>query len=160
MDDRGCPVGKDGQGDASLTPPTPVDLELDWVLGKMPQKVWGRGGGMCFPPASPSYWFSFASVSPMPSLPRYFYLATLLLQEFFLQREPPVLQPLVLPPDLSVRQALERVLRLPAVASKRYLTNKVLLAPHLAFCIVSCPASWPSPALGFPRLWEQRGWGV
>ncbi|KAM7333628.1 hypothetical protein ACRRTK_006948 [Alexandromys fortis] len=83
VDDRECPVGKDGQGDASLTPPTPVDLELDWVLGKMPQK------------------------------------------EFFLQREPPVLQPLVLPPDLSVRQALERVLRLPAVASKRYLTNKV-----------------------------------
>ncbi|XP_041521622.1 phosphoribosylformylglycinamidine synthase isoform X1 [Microtus oregoni] len=83
VDDRECPVGKDGQGDASLTPPTPVDLELDWVLGKMPQK------------------------------------------EFFLQREPPVLQPLLLPPDLSVRQALERVLRLPAVASKRYLTNKV-----------------------------------
>ncbi|XP_057632352.1 phosphoribosylformylglycinamidine synthase isoform X2 [Chionomys nivalis] len=83
VDDRECPVGKNGQGDASLTPPTPVDLELDWVLGKMPQK------------------------------------------EFFLQREPPVLQPLVLPPDLSVRQALERVLRLPAVASKRYLTNKV-----------------------------------
>ncbi|CAH6786138.1 phosphoribosylformylglycinamidine synthase isoform X1 [Phodopus roborovskii] len=84
VDDRECPVGKSGQGDASLTPsPTPVDLELDWVLGKMPQK------------------------------------------EFFLQREPPVLQPLVLPPELSVRQALARVLRLPAVASKRYLTNKV-----------------------------------
>ncbi|XP_038182146.2 LOW QUALITY PROTEIN: phosphoribosylformylglycinamidine synthase [Arvicola amphibius] len=83
VDDRECPVGKDGQGDASLTPPTPVDLELDWVLGKMPQK------------------------------------------EFFLQREPPVLQPLVLPPKLSVRQALERVLRLACCASKRYLTNKV-----------------------------------
>ncbi|ERE69423.1 phosphoribosylformylglycinamidine synthase [Cricetulus griseus] len=84
VDDRECPVGKSGQGDASLTPPpTPVDLELDWVLGKMPQK------------------------------------------EFFLQREPPVLQPLVLPPELSIRQALDRVLRLPAVASKRYLTNKV-----------------------------------
>jgi hypothetical protein len=54
-----------------------------------------------------------------------------LLQEFFLQRESPVLQPLALPPGLSVRQALERVLRLPAVASKRYLTNKVLSAPSL-----------------------------
>lgn len=43
-----------------------------------------------------------------------------------------MLQPLALPPELSVRQALDRVLRLPAVASKRYLTNKVLLAPHVA----------------------------
>lgn len=109
---------------------------------------------MCFPPAFLSYWFSLPCVSPVPSLLRCFYSATLPLQEFFLQREPPVLQPLVLPPDLSVRQALERVLRLPAVASKRYLTNKVLLAPHLAFCVVPCPASWPSPALGCPRIWE------
>ncbi|KAL4687474.1 hypothetical protein H8959_019602 [Pygathrix nigripes] len=84
VDDRECPVGRNGQGDAPPTPPpTPVDLELEWVLGKMPRK------------------------------------------EFFLQRKPPVLQPLALPPGLSVRQALERVLRLPAVASKRYLTNKV-----------------------------------
>ncbi|XP_031210669.1 phosphoribosylformylglycinamidine synthase isoform X3 [Mastomys coucha] len=83
VDDRECLVGKNGQGDAPLTPPTPVDLDLDWVLGKMPQK------------------------------------------EFFLQRKPPVLKPLTLPPELSVRQALDRVLRLPAVASKRYLTNKV-----------------------------------
>lgn len=83
VDDRECLMRKSGQGDAPPTPPTPVDLDLDWVLGKMPQK------------------------------------------EFFLQRKPPVLQPLALPPDLSVGQALERVLRLPAVASKRYLTNKV-----------------------------------
>uniref|UniRef100_A0A7N9DC60 phosphoribosylformylglycinamidine synthase n=1 Tax=Macaca fascicularis TaxID=9541 RepID=A0A7N9DC60_MACFA len=84
VDDRECPVRRNGQGDAPPTPPpTPVDLELEWVLGKMPRK------------------------------------------EFFLQRKPPVLQPLALPPGLRVRQALERVLRLPAVASKRYLTNKV-----------------------------------
>ncbi|MBZ3888399.1 Phosphoribosylformylglycinamidine synthase [Sciurus carolinensis] len=84
VDDRECPVGRHGQGDAPpAPPPTPVDLELDWVLGKMPQK------------------------------------------EFFLQRDSPVLQPLALPQGLSVRQALERVLRLPSVASKRYLTNKV-----------------------------------
>ncbi|XP_004684670.2 PREDICTED: phosphoribosylformylglycinamidine synthase isoform X1 [Condylura cristata] len=84
VDDRECPVGRNGQGDApSGSPPTPVNLELDWVLGKMPRK------------------------------------------EFFLQRNPPALQPLALPPALSVRHALERVLRLPAVASKRYLTNKV-----------------------------------
>ncbi|XP_075141937.1 phosphoribosylformylglycinamidine synthase isoform X2 [Leptodactylus fuscus] len=61
----------------------PVDLELEWVLGKMPRK------------------------------------------EFILNRVTPKLQPLTLPENLSVRQALERVLRLPSVASKRYLTNKV-----------------------------------
>ncbi|XP_062965913.1 phosphoribosylformylglycinamidine synthase [Cynocephalus volans] len=84
VDDRECLMGRNGRGDAPpVPPPTPVDLELYWVLGKMPRK------------------------------------------EFFLQRAPPLLQPLALPPGLSVRQALERVLRLPAVASKRYLTNKV-----------------------------------
>ncbi|XP_059368868.1 phosphoribosylformylglycinamidine synthase-like [Carassius carassius] len=62
---------------------SPVDLELDWVLGKMPQK------------------------------------------EFVLERMAVSLQPLSLPVGLSVLPALERVLRLPAVASKRYLTNKV-----------------------------------
>ncbi|XP_061153862.1 phosphoribosylformylglycinamidine synthase isoform X1 [Syngnathus typhle] len=61
----------------------PVDLQLEWVLGKMPQK------------------------------------------EFRMERLSPVLQPLQLPAGLTVRDALERVLRLPAVASKRYLTNKV-----------------------------------
>uniref|UniRef100_A0A8C5Q8M0 Phosphoribosylformylglycinamidine synthase n=1 Tax=Leptobrachium leishanense TaxID=445787 RepID=A0A8C5Q8M0_9ANUR len=61
----------------------PVDLQLDWVLGKMPRK------------------------------------------EFDLRRASPDLQALVLPSELTVREALERVLRLPSVASKRYLTNKV-----------------------------------
>ncbi|PIO10142.1 hypothetical protein AB205_0148600, partial [Aquarana catesbeiana] len=61
----------------------PVDLELEWVLGKMPRK------------------------------------------EFVLNRISPELRPLALPEGLTVRQALERVLRLPSVASKRYLTNKV-----------------------------------
>ncbi|XP_067837875.1 phosphoribosylformylglycinamidine synthase-like, partial [Heptranchias perlo] len=61
----------------------PVDLELEWVLGKMPQK------------------------------------------EFILDRRKPDLQTLNLPPNLTVREALNRVLRLPSVASKRYLTNKV-----------------------------------
>ncbi|XP_056389628.1 phosphoribosylformylglycinamidine synthase [Hyla sarda] len=61
----------------------PVDLELEWVLGKMPRK------------------------------------------EFALNRVNPNLRSLTLPENLSIRQALERVLRLPSVASKRYLTNKV-----------------------------------
>ena len=33
--------------------------------------------------------------------------------------------PFSLPPDASLKSALDRVLRLPAVASKRFLTNKV-----------------------------------
>lgn len=125
-----------------------MDLELDWVLGKMPRKVRGVGAGM-------SFWCGSSQTSPylpvlwhcVPSLP---WLLTLpcchLLQEFFLQREPPALQPLALPPGLTVRQALERVLRLPAVASKRYLTNKVLPAQPLSplSSLRLCP--WP-PAL-------------
>lgn len=61
----------------------PVDLQLEWVLGKMPQK------------------------------------------DFKMVRLAPSLQSLRFPVGLSVRDALDRVLRLPAVASKRYLTNKV-----------------------------------
>ena len=34
-------------------------------------------------------------------------------------------EPLDLPPDLTVERALQRVLRLPSVASKRFLTSKV-----------------------------------
>ncbi|XP_038056272.1 phosphoribosylformylglycinamidine synthase-like [Patiria miniata] len=61
----------------------PVDLELEWVLGSMPRKV------------------------------------------FNMERVKPKLKPLDLPADLTVRDAINRVLRLPSVASKRYLTNKV-----------------------------------
>ncbi|CAL8270906.1 unnamed protein product [Arctogadus glacialis] len=70
-------------GDAASGGRYPVDLQLEWVLGKMPQK------------------------------------------EFVMERVAPALLPLVLPPGLTVRDALDRVLRLPSVASKRYLTNKV-----------------------------------
>ncbi|CAN9500611.1 unnamed protein product [Ophioblennius macclurei] len=61
----------------------PVDLQLTWVLGKMPQK------------------------------------------EFRMERLAPTLLPLSLPDGLKVKDALQRVLRLPSVGSKRYLTNKV-----------------------------------
>jgi phosphoribosylformylglycinamidine synthase len=61
----------------------PVNLDLEFVLAKMPQKV-----------------FKMAK-----------YVAPLL--------------PLKFPTNLGVIDALERVLRLPSVASKRYLTNKV-----------------------------------
>lgn len=66
----------------------PVDLQLEWVLGKMPQK------------------------------------------EFKLERLALTLQPLTLPAGLTVKDALQRVLRLPSVASKRYLTNKVFFLSH------------------------------
>ncbi|KAJ6652382.1 hypothetical protein lerEdw1_011612 [Lerista edwardsae] len=46
-------------------------------------------------------------------------------REFVLNRATRALQPLDLPRDLTVVDALRRVLKLPAVASKRYLTNKV-----------------------------------
>uniref|UniRef100_A0A671VXE9 Phosphoribosylformylglycinamidine synthase n=1 Tax=Sparus aurata TaxID=8175 RepID=A0A671VXE9_SPAAU len=77
VDDEG------GSGDESDRGRHPVDLQLEWVLGKMPQK------------------------------------------EFKMERLAVTHQPLALPPGLTVKDALDRVLRLPAVASKRYLTNKV-----------------------------------
>nr|XP_054754771.1 phosphoribosylformylglycinamidine synthase-like isoform X2 [Lytechinus pictus] len=79
-----------GGGDADHSPTKksrtvsyPVDLDLEWVLGKMPRKV------------------------------------------FNLNRVAKTLLPLDLPDGLTVIDALDRVLRLPSVASKRYLTNKV-----------------------------------
>jgi len=62
---------------------TPVDLDLEKVLGDMPQK------------------------------------------KFRLNRIPPALAPLTFPKNLTVRDALDRVLRLVSVGSKRFLTNKV-----------------------------------
>jgi len=62
---------------------TPVDLELDAVLGDMPQKT------------------------------------------FEMKRIAARLDPLRLPPDLTVADALDRVLRLLSVGSKRFLTTKV-----------------------------------
>lgn len=76
MDDEGGRDHTDGDR-------CPVDLQLEWVLGKMPQK------------------------------------------EFKMERLAQTHQPLTLPAGLTVKDALHRVLRLPAVASKRYLTTKV-----------------------------------
>jgi phosphoribosylformylglycinamidine synthase len=44
---------------------------------------------------------------------------------FELERRAPQLEPLELPPDLEVEEALDRVLRLLSVGSKRFLTTKV-----------------------------------
>ncbi len=68
----------DGRSDT-----TPVDLDLESVLGDMPQKT------------------------------------------FVLDRARRDLVPLTLPDDLTLRDALDRVLRLLSVGSKRFLTNKV-----------------------------------
>jgi len=62
---------------------TPVNLELDHVLGDMPRKT-----------------FELSRSSAAPA-------------------------PLALPPDITVRGALDRVLRLVSVGSKRFLTTKV-----------------------------------
>ena len=62
---------------------TPVDLELDRLLGKLPQKTYAD------------------------------------------DTRPRSAAPLVLPEKLTVREALDRVLRLLSVGSKRFLTNKV-----------------------------------
>ena len=62
---------------------TPVDLDLEKVLGDMPQKP------------------------------------------FKLDRFPIHTEPLTLPENLTVKKALDRVLRLVSVGSKRFLTNKV-----------------------------------
>lgn len=44
---------------------------------------------------------------------------------FYSETTPPVLSPLSLPAGIAVADALDRILRLPSVASKRFLTNKV-----------------------------------
>lgn len=46
-------------------------------------------------------------------------------KQFYLNQSPFITEPLRLPDDLSIRDALERVLRLLSVGSKRFLTNKV-----------------------------------
>lgn len=74
---------EEGRGEQASGGRCPVDLQLEWVLGKMPQK------------------------------------------EFKMEHLTPAHKPLALPAELTVKEALDRVLRLPAVASKRYLTNKV-----------------------------------
>ena len=62
---------------------TPVNMELDHVLGAMPQKT------------------------------------------FELERVQPEVRPLEIPADLTIKEVLNRVLRLLSVGSKRFLTNKV-----------------------------------
>lgn len=108
VDDEG---GSSDQADRGRCP---VDLQLEWVLGKMPQKV------------------------------------------FKMEHLALSLQPLALPARLKVKDALDRVLRLPAVASKRYLTNKVCVTslPHSVFaytCVQTLCDSTGLHSLPSPR---------
>ncbi len=52
-------------------------------------------------------------------------LVRVCVQEFRVTRKVQLLRALELPEGLRVMDALDRVLRLPSVASKRYLTSKV-----------------------------------
>ena len=79
----GSPGTAGSSSTTKLDDSTPVDLDLDMVLGHMPQKT------------------------------------------FELDRTAPKLEPLSLPDGLTVKEALERVLRLLSVGSKRFLTTKV-----------------------------------
>jgi phosphoribosylformylglycinamidine synthase len=87
--------------------PTPVDLNLDQVLGKMPNKT-----------------FTFNTSTP-------------------------VLEPLSLPEGTTPQAALERVLRLPSVCSKRFLTTKV--DRHVTgkrLLLLRCCAEWRELLVG------------
>ena len=64
---------------------------------------------------------------------RFIFAVNVSFKEFNLERSKATLFPLQLDENLSVREALERVLRLPSVASKRYLTNKVWHVEFLFF---------------------------
>jgi hypothetical protein len=59
------------------------------------------------------------------------------LQVFNITREKLPLLPLDIPATETVRSILERVLRLPSVASKRYLTNKVRLHQNVLLDIAN-----------------------
>lgn len=79
----------------------PFDLELEHVLGKLSLT------------SHLLYQLIFFTLGKMPR------------KVYNLERRTPLLRPLQLPDGLSIYSSLERVLRLPSVSSKRYLTNKV-----------------------------------
>lgn len=68
---------------------------------------------------------SFESVQHPVDLDLELVLGKMPRKTFNLERKQQKLNPCLLPQDLSIKAALDRVLRLPSVASKRYLTNKV-----------------------------------
>ena len=90
----------------------PVDLELKYVLGSMPQKVSHTEFVGVAKKTDIIHVISISVSNPYPFS-----------QEFVLDRVEQRLSAVDIHVDL--REALDRVLRLPSVASKRYLTNKV-----------------------------------
>lgn len=161
----------------------PVDLHLDWVLGKMPKKVGLEERCLrrflnilsvffvadfvfvffSLPPLLlflsygcllytdllhtaflPNFFFICSSsafqTNPPPSPRTKYYIPFVIhlsiineFQVFHWTKERTQPPPLNLGDTVEVREALERVLRLPAVASKRYLTNKVSVVALLSF---------------------------
>ncbi len=96
--------------------PIPVDLDLEKVLGKMPEKT-----------------FTFS-------------------------RADNTLQPLALPDGTTTQAAVERVLRLPSVCSKRFLTTKVdrhVTGEHSTPCTaLRCPAGLSACSLAAGVAWQ------
>lgn len=65
----------------------------------------------------------------------FFYIGNMPRKTFDLVTEKRTKLPLTLPENITVHDALDRVLRLVNVASKRYLTNKVSTSDQLGWCI-------------------------
>ncbi|MGO9974863.1 MAG: phosphoribosylformylglycinamidine synthase [Solirubrobacteraceae bacterium] len=114
---EGCPVAVIGEisGDGRLVvrdggDEHPVELPLEPILGKMPQRT-----------------LALTTVSQS-------------------------LEPLALPPGLTVAGALARVLRLPAVASKRFLTTKVDRSVTGLVAQQQCTGSMQTPVADFAVL--------
>lgn len=79
----------------------PFDLELDHVLGRFEIYIWYE---------------KISKALFTGKMPR---------KVFKLTRKMSMLKSLEIPPSISIYRCLERVLRLPSVSSKRYLTSKV-----------------------------------
>jgi phosphoribosylformylglycinamidine synthase len=133
IDVRAIPVGDDTlsvleiwgaeyqENDALLLRPERVDLFRDLAAReKVPVacvgNVTGDGRIVLWDEADESKPVDLALEDVLGDMPR---------KTFELERIPPRLEPLDLPADLTVADALDRVLRLLSVGSKRFLTTKV-----------------------------------
>ena len=66
-------------------------------------------------------------------------------KKFHMETTQELLPPLSMPANLSLAAALDRVLRLPAVASKRFLTNKVDRSVTGLVAQQQCVGPWHTP---------------
>ena len=103
LEDRAAPPG---------APNPAVDLDLEKVLGDMPNKTFKCAQRLTHPH------FTTCRLCPHPP-------ASCCRCCCRFTRSPPAIAPLQLPAGVSVAQSLDAVLRLPSVCSKRFLTTKV-----------------------------------